>query len=68
MGWAATKSHIWSVALLQPQSLMMAMAPVTTKGSDDRVAQSRFCASQAAVLVITGPATYQLQHLGEQAL
>lgn len=33
--WASAKGHVWYITLLQSWSLLMSMAPVTTKGSKD---------------------------------
>lgn len=47
-----------SVALLQPQSVLMYMVPITTADSEDRAAQSCSYPSLAATVGRTDPAPY----------
>lgn len=47
-----------SMALLQPQSVLKSMAPVTTEDREDRVAKSWFHISMAIALEKTDPAPH----------
>lgn len=57
-----------SLALMQPQTVLISMAPDTTEGREKSVVQSCPSTSQAATLRRTGLAPHWLKQPGERVL